>query len=132
MSKTKSRSTLLLKIISVLFIIYGVYFVVGSLLSLLGGTVVIPGMSYLAAGFGWVGALLEFIAGYLGFKCKNRPCVLFWGLLFGACGVTLFTTITSSSSVWDDRKRRDSGGFAAAVYLWREKIRVKLLYRQPG
>ena len=101
MSKTKSRSTLLLKIISVLFIIYGVYFVVGSLLSLLGGTVVIPGMSYLAAGFGWVGALLEFIAGYLGFKCKNKTLCTFLGfVVLVLAAVTLFTTITSSPSVW--------------------------------
>ena len=101
MSKTKSRSTLLLKIISVLFIIYGVYFVVGSLLSLLGGTVVIPGMSYLAAGFGWVGALLEFIAGYLGFKCKNKTlCTILGFVVLVLAAVTLFTTITSSPSVW--------------------------------
>ena len=47
MSKTKSRSTLLLKIVSVLFIVYGIYFIVASILSLVGETIVISGMDIL-------------------------------------------------------------------------------------
>lgn len=101
MSKNKSRSNLLLKIVSVLFIIYGVYFIVASILSLFGGTIVIPGMGYLAAGAGWIGALLEFAAGYLGLKRRNKTVCTVLGLIILVLAVvTLCSTITSNSSVW--------------------------------
>ncbi len=101
MSKTKSRSTLLLKIVSVLFIVYGIYFIVASILSLVGGTVVIPGMGYLAAGAGWGCAVLEFAAGYFGFKCKNKTLCGILGLIILALAiVTLFTTIMNGPTVW--------------------------------
>lgn len=101
MSKTKSRSTLLLKIVSALFIVYGIYFIVASILSLVGGTVVIPGMGYLAAGAGWVCAVLEFAAGYFGFKCKNKTLCGILGLIILALAiVTLFTTIMNGPTVW--------------------------------
>jgi|GEM_PF-5428209 hypothetical protein len=101
MSKTKSRSTLLLKIVSVLFIVYGIYFIVASILSLVGETIVISGMGYLAAGAGWVCAVLEFAAGYFGFKCKNKTLCGILGLIILALAiVTLFTTIMNGPTVW--------------------------------
>ena len=72
-----------------------------SILSLVGGTVVIPGMGYLAAGAGWVCAVLEFAAGYFGFKCKNKTLCGILGLIILALAiVTLFTTIMNGPTVW--------------------------------
>lgn len=101
MSKTKSRSTLLLKIVSALFIVYGIYFIVASILSLADVAVVIPGMGYLAAGAGWVCAVLEFVAGYFGFKCKNKMlCGILGMIILALAIVTLFTTIMNGPTVW--------------------------------
>ena len=100
MSKAKSRS-LLLKIVSVLFIVYGLSFVVASVLSLVGGNIVIPGMNYLAAGAGWIGALLEFAAGYFGLRRRNRTlCTVLGIIILVLSVVTLCSTVNSSSSVW--------------------------------
>lgn len=100
MSKAKSRS-LLLKIVSVLFIVYGLYFVVASVLSLVGGNIVIPGMNYLAAGAGWIGALLEFVAGYFGLRRRNRTlCTVLGIIILVLSVVTLCSTVNGSSSVW--------------------------------
>ncbi|MCR5457027.1 MAG: hypothetical protein K6F14_03015 [Clostridiales bacterium] len=64
----KVRSSLLLKIISIIFFVWGILFVVTQIIGLFGGSVNLGAAVWAGAVAGWVGAILEFICGFLGLK----------------------------------------------------------------
>ena len=64
----KVRSSLLLKVVSIIFFIWGILFVVTQIIGLFGGSVNLGAAVWAGAVAGWVGAILEFICGFLGLK----------------------------------------------------------------
>lgn len=67
----KTKSSLLLKVVSVIFFAWGIFFAVAQVLSLVGGKVDLGFAAYAGAVAGWVGAAVEFICGVIGLKGKN-------------------------------------------------------------
>lgn len=67
----KSKSSLLLKVISVIFFAWGIFFAVTKIIELTGGSADLGAIGYASVVTGWVGAIIEFVAGFIGLKGKN-------------------------------------------------------------
>ena len=62
------KPSLLLKIVSIIFFVWGILFVVTQIICLFGGSVNLGAAVWAGAVAGWVGAVLEFICGFLGLR----------------------------------------------------------------
>lgn len=67
----RKKSSVLLKVVSFIFFLWGILFAVKALLELLGGGASFGFMEYAGVVSGWVGAVIEFICGYFGLKGKH-------------------------------------------------------------
>lgn len=98
----KVRSSLLLKIISIIFFIWGILFVVSTIINLCGGSVNLGVAVWAGAVAGWIGAILEFICGFLGLK--GRALFLATILDIILIGLVVYTFIMSvlDGFAWTD------------------------------
>ena len=96
------RSSLLLKIISIIFFIWGILFVMATIINLCGGSVNLGVAVWAGAVAGWVGAILEFVCGFLGLK--GRALFLATILDIILIGLVVYTFIMSvlDGFAWTD------------------------------
>lgn len=98
----KSKSSLLLKIVSIIFFAWGIFFVVSKILELTGGSADLGVIGYASVITGWVGAVVEFVAGFIGLKGKNLKLGKLLALVLVGLVAYSFILAVKDGFAWTD------------------------------
>ena len=97
----KAKSSLLLFIVSIIFVIWGILFAVTNILNLVGGHVDLGLAAYAGAVAGWVGAVVELVAGIIGLKGKSLGVgKLLAFVLVGLVAYNFILTVSAIGFTW--------------------------------
>lgn len=97
----KAKSSLLLFVVSIIFVIWGILFAVTNVLNLVGGHVELGLAAYAGAVTGWVGAIVELVAGVIGLKGKHLGVgKLLAFVLVGLVAYNFILTISAIGFTW--------------------------------
>ena len=97
----KAKSSLLLFVVSIIFVVWGIVFAVANLLNILGGDVKLGLAAYAGVAVGWVGAVVELVAGVIGLKGKALGVgKLLAFVLIGLVAYNFILTVAASGFTW--------------------------------